>query len=385
MLRGVAIFGILFVNIGLFAAPAIAYLNPTAWGDFSGLNRVVWLLTHVFAELKFITLFSMLFGAGICLFAERIEARSERPAPVHFRRMGWLLLFGMAHAWLLWPGDILVTYFVCGCLVWWLRKRPARSLIRIGAALVLLPALLNLAGGLALRTQELPDEEARQMEAEWSPDEATLEAEVTAFRGGFFEQQPERAEQALEMQTVVLLFFSLWYCSGAMLLGMALYRLGIVQAEREDGFYRRLAVFGIACGLPLIGAGVWWNFAGGWAWQNSWLLGAVFNYLGAPLLALGYLGLVMLAVRSRLLPALQDRLAAAGRMAFSNYILQTLILTGIFYGHGLGLFGSVERTGQLLIVLAVVAFQLWLSPFWLGRFRRGPLEAVWRRVTYGSR
>ncbi len=383
VLRGVALLGILFVNIRLFSMPSATYLNPTLWGDFTGLDRMVWLLVHVFAEMKFLSLFSMLFGAGMCLFADRIEARGGQPGARHYRRMGWLLVFGMGHAYLLWPGDILVTYAVCGSLVHLLRRMAPRGLLLTGATLILLPGLLNTMIGVAVLSPNLPSEVAAELESAWSPHPVLLEAEVAAWRGSWSEQQPQRAAQTFEMQAVVLPAFALWFCSGAMLIGMALYRLGILQATRADRFYWGLAAIGMAGGLPFVLWGILWNFAGGWSWQLSMFTGAVFNHLGAPLMALTYLGLVMIAVRRRFLPALQERLAAIGRMAFTNYILQTVICTSIFYGHGLGLFGDVGRTSQFLIVVAIQVFQLWLSPIWLRRFSQGPLEWAWRTLTYG--
>ena len=114
VLRGFAVLGILIMNVQSFSMPGAAYLNPTAWGDLTGINLAVWLAGHVLADQKFLTLFSILFGAGVCLFAERAEARSGRSAAVHYRRMFWLLVFGLAHAYFLWVGDILVPYALCG-------------------------------------------------------------------------------------------------------------------------------------------------------------------------------------------------------------------------------------------------------------------------------
>jgi len=385
VLRGFALLGILVMNIQIFAMPTAAYQNPTAWGDLTGINLGVWTFAHVFFSQKFLSLFSILFGAGVCLFADRIEARGGRPAKWHYRRMGWLLAFGLAHAYLLWVGDILVPYAICGCLVYLFRRRGPRTLVVAGFLSLTVTSLLLLLGGFALSMPGVPEEAVSKIESDWAPDAADLDTEIAAFRGGWSEQQPLRVEQAVALHLGMVPFFAVWFCGGLMLIGMALYKWGVLSAAKDDRFYGRLAAAGLLAGLPLVVLGVWWNFAGGWAWQRSMFFGTLFNSWGCIPVALGYLGLVMLAVRRGFLPGLQARLAAVGRMAFTNYLLQTVLCTTIFYGHGLGLFASVERYQQLLIVLAVWALQLWLSPIWLRRYSHGPLEWLWRTLTYGQR
>ncbi len=383
VLRGFALLGILVMNIQLFAMPIAAYGNPTAWGDLSGINLGVWTLSQLLASQKFLTLFSLLFGAGICLFADRIEARGGRPAVWHYRRMGWLLAFGLAHAYLLWVGDILVPYAVCGCLVYLARRWRPRTLLVAGSALFSVTSLVFLLVGAALLVPGLPEEVTQEVEMEWAPDSSALDAEIAAYRGGWSGQQPLRMEQALGIHLGTVPFFVLWFCGGLMLIGMALYKWGVLSAAKDDRFYRRLTAVGLLAGAPLVAFGIWWNFAGDWSWQRSMFFGELFNTWGCVPMALGYLGLVMLAVRRGILPDLQARLAAVGRMAFTNYLLQTVLCTSIFYGHGLGLYGRVERYQQLLVVFAVWALQLWLSPIWLRRFSYGPLEWAWRTLTYG--
>ena len=383
VLRGFALLGILVMNIQIFSMPIAAYQNPLAWGDLSGINLAVWTFSRWFFALKFVTLFSILFGAGIALFADRIEARGGRPAGPHYRRMGWLLGFGLAHAYLLWSGDILVAYALCGGVVYLLRRRRPRTLLAAGIVLFSVSSLMFLLLGAVLSLPDVPEEAIQEVEAQWAPPAGDLDAEIAAYRGGWSEQQPQRVEHSLGAQLSAFPILLFWFSSGLMLIGMALYRWGVLSAERSDTFYRRLAAAGLLTGAPLIGFGIWWNFAGGWSWERSMFFGVQFNYWGAVPMALGYLGLVMLAVRRGFLPGLQARLAAVGRMAFTNYLLQTVICTTIFYGHGLGLFASVERYQQLLIVFAVWAFQLWLSPIWLRRYSYGPLEWLWRTLTYG--
>ncbi len=383
VLRGFALLGILVMNIQIFSMPVAAYQNPTAWGDFSGINLGAWTFSHLFFAQKFVTLFSILFGAGICLFSDRIEARGGQPGVWHYRRMGWLLVFGLAHAYLLWAGDILVPYAVCGCLVYLLRRRRPRTLLVVGLASLVVMSLLTALVGSALLSPELPAEVSSKIAQEWAPDASDLDAEIAAYRGGWSEQQPLRTEHALGVQLGALPLFMLWFCGGLMLIGMALYKWGVLSAAKDDRFYERLAVIGLLSGSALVLIGMAWNASGGWAWERSMFFGTLFNSWGCIPMALAYLAMVMLVVRRGQLPGLQARLAAVGRMAFTNYLLQTVLCTTIFYGHGFGLFASVERYQQLLIVFAVWALQLWLSPIWLRRYSHGPLERLWRTLTYG--
>ncbi len=379
-LRGFALLGILIMNVQAFSMPGAAYMNPTAWGDLAGANLTAWLISHVLADQKFLTLFSMLFGAGICLFAERVEARGGRAAAVHYRRMFWLLAFGLAHGLFLWMGDILVPYALCGCAVYLFRNRSPRTLAALGACIFSVSTFLYLASAWGL--SYAPPEAAADIVSTWAPDAASLEAEVAAYQGRWVAQQAYRTDALLAMYFWVLPLTLLWRCAGAMLLGMALYKWGVLSAVRSSRFYGRLAMIGFGAGLPLIAAGLWWNFSGGWTWQRSFFTGSQFNYWGSMGVALGYLGLVMLAAQKDVWPGLQRRLAAAGRLAFTNYILQTVLCTFLFYGHGLGLFGAVERYVQLLVVIGVWLIQLWLSPLWLRYFAYGPLEWAWRALTY---
>jgi uncharacterized protein len=143
-----------------------------------------------------------------------------------------------------------------------------------------------------------------------------------------------------------------------------------------------MVAIGVFVGLPVIAYGIHWNSEAGWDVRSSMFLGTQFNYWAAPLVSLAWISLVMLACKTPALSSLTRPFAAVGRMAFTNYLLQTVICTTIFYGHGLGLFGRVERVGQISIVAAVLAFQLIVSPIWLSYFRYGPAEWLWRSLTY---
>lgn len=170
-----------------------------------------------------------------------------------------------------------------------------------------------------------------------------------------------------------------------MLAGMAFLKWGILSAGRSTRFYVTMIVGGLAGGLPLIVYGVRRNFAHEWSMQHSMFAGTLFNYWGSLLVASAYIAAVMLASRSGRLAGLQNLLAPVGRMAFTSYILQTVICTTIFYGHGFGLYGFVPRWGQALVVVGVWCVVVAAANAWLARYRFGPLEWLWRSLTYGAR
>ena len=380
LLRGFALLGILLMNIQSFAMPSAAYTNPAAFGDLTGVNQWTWIFSHVLADQKFMSIFSMLFGAGVCIFAERAEHRRGGALGLHYRRMAWLLAFGLIHAHLLWYGDILYSYALCGFLLYWFRRCSPRRLLWFSAGFLLIPMLYN--GVVQLSMGHMPAEALEGIRESWLPEPGELEREVAAYTGSWMEQQAQRHETAVMLETLVFSIHFFWRAMSMMLLGMALYKLHVFHARRLPIFYGRFALIGIPLGIGLSAWGVDYNFSHDWQMEQSMFAGGQFNYLGSVATALGYVGLVMLWAQSSRLRGLRSRLQAAGRMAFSNYIAQTLICTFLFYGFGLGWFGDVSRWQQLLVVLGVWVIQLIYSPLWLAHFRFGPLEWLWRALSY---
>jgi uncharacterized protein len=380
VLRGFAVLGILVMNIQAFSMIGAAYFNPTAYGDLTGSNYIVWLLSHLLTDMKFMALFSMLFGAGIVLMAERMEASGRKPARVHYRRTFVLLLFGVAHAWLLWVGDILYAYAMCALLVYLFRERRPTTLIVLGVLTLAVATALGMASQLSMPTW--PEEMLAQFAESWAPTQEQIAAELQAYRGGWSVQNEQRFVDALGMETGSFLFFLSWRAGGLMLIGMALYKLGVFGAALPASTYKKMIAPGVIIGLPLAAAGVWYHTATEWALETGFFGGRQFNYWGSLFVALGWVGIVMLFCQRWPGSRLYRSLAATGQMALTNYLMQTIICTTIFYGHGLGLFGSVERTGQILIVFGIWAVELLWSPWWLARFRFGPFEWLWRSLTY---
>jgi uncharacterized protein len=376
VLRGFALLGILLINVRAFGMPEATLSNPTAYGDLSGLNYAVWLGTHVFAEGKFITLFTVMFGAGIVLFTEKKREKDQGAIALHYRRTAILIAIGAAHAYLLWYGDILFAYGVCGLVLVGAGRLEPRRQIGYGLVLLALPSLLEIVAGLTLG--------AEAFAGSWAPSQAAIQSEITTYRGGWIEQLSHRVPNSFNRQTLGFLSAAFWQISGAMLLGMALYRTGVLTNDRSARFYGRLALGGGLGGLAVVLAGVAYAQPAGFSaavapfWRQ-------FNYWGALLLAGGYIGVVMLFCRWRADGPVATALAAVGRTALSNYLLQTVLATTIFYGHGLGLFGRLERIELLGVVVAIWAVQVPLSVLWLRYCRFGPVEWIWRTLTYGTR
>jgi uncharacterized protein len=216
----------------------------------------------------------------------------------------------------------------------------------------------------------------------WAPGEADVASETAALRGSWCEQLPHRMTTALFFQTVLFAIDVAWRSGGLMLVGMGLFKLGVFSAKHSYAMYAAMTVIGFCVGIPIILYGVHRNFAADWSFKSCSYVGGQFNYWASLPVAMGWVGLIMLVCKSGIAPKLVRTLAAVGQMAFTNYLLQTVICTTIFYGHGFGLFGKMERLGQILIVLAVWIVLLVLSPLWLRHFRFGPAEWLWRSVTY---
>ncbi|MEM9329553.1 MAG: DUF418 domain-containing protein [Bacteroidota bacterium] len=378
ILRGFAILGILVMNIQTFAMPGAAYLNPMAYGDLTGANQWVWILSHVLADNKFMTIFSLLYGAGIVLVTERAEAKTGKSAGLHYRRNLWLLVIGLIHAHLIWYGDILVTYSLCALFAFLLRKKKPWTLVVIGTLMISIHSLFYLFTGMNVS-------EAGGAMDSWNPGAAAIALEIAEVTGTLTEQIRHNSQSALMMETTVFLMLFLWRAGGLILIGMALYKWGIITGQRSRTFYVRCLLISWALGFPLVIYGVVKNFQADWAMEYSMFLGSQFNYWGSIGVSLGYISVIMLFAQSSTGTWIKDRLAAIGQMALTNYIAQSLIGVFIFYGVGFALFGQVDRVGQILITVAIWMAQLLWSRPWLRRYHFGPLEWVWRSLTYQKR
>ena len=380
VLRGFAVLGILIMNIQSFSMIGASYINPTAFGDFTGINKLIWVLSHLFADQKFMTIFSILFGAGIILITNKVETTGKRSAGLHYRRIFWLLIIGLIHAYIFWYGDILVAYAICGFIVYLARNLSPKTLLISGLLIVSIASALFLMSGFSM--SYWPEASYQETLKSWQPTVEAIDKEIAAYAGSWLAQMDYRVPSAISMQTFLFLYMVIWRVMGLMFIGMALYKWKALQAKLSKKTYLIFLIIGFGLGFPIVGYGLMSNAAVDWSFDYSMFLGWQYNYWGSLFVSLGYISLIMLIVKSGSFSKLTGALAAVGRMALTNYLLHTLICTFIFYGHGFGLYGQVNRVMQILIMAVIWIFQLIASTLWLKYFRFGPAEWLWRSLTY---
>jgi uncharacterized protein len=408
VLRGFALLGILAMNIVDFGWPGAAYGNPLRGAGFEGTDRGVWFFNHLVFEAKMMTIFSMLFGAGLVLMDQRAASRKASIRGVYYRRVLWLLLIGLIHAYLIWSGDILVCYAECGLFLYLFRNKTPKTLIIVGLSflMLLVPILLGFTAGLdymkaaaaRVKAQEQagqkPDPTDKKLADIWTknieehllptPEQQAKDfaKEIATYRGGYFGIVKHRAGQLIWVHTIVFLLGLGFMAGGRMLIGMGLMKLGVFSAARSRRFYLWMVGLGYGIGLPLMVFDARELIRHGFSAEYSLHGGVFYNAFGSLVVALGHVGLLMLIVQSGALSWLTRRLAAVGRMALSNYLTHSIVCTTLFYGYGFNLFGTINRTGLAAIVLTIWIFQLVVSPIWLKHFRFGPAEWLWRSLTY---
>ncbi len=411
-LRGVAVLGILAMNIMAFAQPMAGYFSPIApglvehQGEYRGANAVAWWVQYLVFDMKMITIFSMLFGAGLVLMHGRASVRArEGFAGVYYRRLGVLIVFGLVHAYLIWFGDVLFVYALCGLVLYPMRRLRPATLIGVGILLVVVGLVITSLMGMflqymhteALAAQAVLDAGGElsgqqrgwidgwtNMNSGFNPTPEQAKAQIDEMRATGFDAVVANARHTLPMHLFMIPLFFFWRVAGVMLMGMGLMKLGVFSAERSTAFYRKLVLVGYGVGIPLLLVGAQQLFKTGFGAVEFHLYTGHFNAIASLFVALGHVGLVMLIWKAGALGAVTRRLAAVGRMALSNYLAQSLICTAVFYGWGLGFYGRLERDELMLVVLGVWALELLWSPWWLGRFRFGPAEWLWRSLTYGK-
>lgn len=367
-LRGVAVLGILTMNVVAFAWPSAVYFGPRvpggpapSWG-----NDVVFLIQFVLFDGKLRGLFTLLFGASMILFVERAWERGEEGEAVQGRRLAWLALFGLLHYYLLWWGDILFLFAACGLMVIFVVDWPVKRLALLAAGI--------FAFQTVWRTVEWWPEDGAQPLRAVAPEIARNLGPWQDHVWHMLTRQtlaPLNEVQAYGPETIPL-----------MILGMVFMRTGMLSGRWERARLQRWAICGVAIGLVLtlpIAA---------WLWFEAFdppltvLAGLGLALPGRLAMTIGYAAALVLASRRFASTPIGERLIAAGRMAFSNYIATTLVMTALFQGWGLGLYGRLSRP-ELTIVVALgwVLMLAWSRP-WLARYRQGPLEWLWRSLTY---
>jgi len=382
ILRGLGVMGILAVNAVGFAQPMAVYISPELSPfPLVGHEATAWWVVHTFFHYKFVTLFSMLFGVSILLVGgERSDV--ARGALLR-RRLGWLFIIGALHGLLLWFGDILLLYACVGLVVMRFRSWAPRKLFTVSLFVILLGSALAVAPYIAIEGSP-PAVQQDVMEKIGQPSTpGEIPLGIAEMRQGLVPAMIHNAKDWGVLQLSSLIVFS-WRTGALMLLGMALFKTGFLTGRAPTWVYGLLVTLGAA--------GLAWS-----GWENAAKLATHFakpealgryqlayEFLTLPI-TLGYASLAILLIRSSWLRALSRPLACLGQMAFTNYLTQSLIMTTIFWsGRGLGLFGQLDRVQLWGCVVAIWVLQLIWSPLWLSRFKMGPLEWIWRRLSYGK-
>ena len=391
-LRGFAVMGILLMNIVGFSMPEMAYVSPAVYGGTETPDIIAWALSYIFVDGKMRGLFTILFGASMMLIIERAQANGENPARVHFSRMAWLAIFGLAHFFLLWFGDILFLYAAIGCIAFYLHGLSAEDLFRRALLIFTIGFVgysVMFGSLLYLQYQAgLPGASAdtiasfREAAGGFDPGAAAIAADIALHQSGFQTILMAKLENDL-FQPFILLAYNLAETLPLMMVGMALYKNGFLTGAWSAADYRRwglrLTAIGalilavIAIGLVLSDFDMLLMINAHYAW----------NWPSQMLMTLGYAALLVGVIRNRSASAWMHRVAAVGRAAFSNYLGTSLLMTFLFYGWGLGLYGSMGRAELYLVVLGAWALMLLWSEPWLRRFRYGPLEWLWRSLARG--
>jgi len=390
-IRGIAVLGILFANITAFGQPYVAYFWPEALAEpATAGDKAVWLFQQVFVDHKFRGLFSLLFGAGIYLFMERAWARGGSRW-LQFRRLFWLLVFGLAHYFLIWRGDILTPYAVCGMLALPLLRWPAKRQLKVGIVAYVLGLLLvtGLMGGqfaaanIAQVQARVPADQKEQIAAAPARTLKSAREEVTLYREGSYGEivaTTVREESGQLVQEIV--FVPLTETLALMLIGMGLYRLGFFSGAFDPARMRRWGWTGIIAGLSVSLAFALWPYLTGFDFFTTLFVFNSLDRIGQLPIALGLAALLVQWAPAATRTDLGSRFVATGRMAFSNYLGTSILMMLVFHGWALGLFGRLHRVELFGVVLLTwIAMVAWSKP-WLAHFRYGPLEWLWRCLTY---
>jgi uncharacterized protein len=382
VIRGFALMGILVINIQGMAMPWTAVEgNPASYGDLSGVNFVVWLIASLFFYMKMVNIFSMLFGVGLIIMCERWEARNATTLPFYYRRNFMLLLIGTFHAYLVWDGDILFIYAWCAFVVYWFRKFSPLWLLIFGIGIYLIEFGVDTLEYYHVLSMS-PDQ-LQQWTRDYWDQPFYIQETIAGYRGDFWSNLTTR--MAITSYWHLNLFVLGYYWAhplGMMMMGMALYKWRVFSGKHSNSFYRNMVILGFGVGLAITGYGIFRTVQSDWDGIVGMFIGYRLLFLSAPLISLGWVGLIVWIYKSGYLTNLTKRFAAAGQMALTNYLMQTVIGTTLFYGFGFGWYGSLDRWHLMGITLMIWIFQLTVSPIWLNYFRFGPVEWLWRTLTY---
>jgi uncharacterized protein len=383
VLRGFALLGILLMNIEAMAGPLLIAqtgLDPA----LTGVDRLADAFVYLFVQGKFYPLFSLLFGMGFAVMLARADAAQQPFFMVYLCRVLALLAIGLAHALLVWSGDILVSYALVAFVMLLLFRSTPAPYLAVGGVLLILFAefLLMTLGALGQLAMHAPDMQ-EAVAAQREEIAATIEAQRLAGTSESWSAAIAQRRDDLSNSLTSLLLWG-WQILGLFLLGAWFVRSGaIARPDQFPRFYARLRTIALPIGFLMV--------------VLSFLIEPTFDLVsldlrsasalslfnvGGTLMALGYLAWIVCGLQGGPLSPWLAKLAPAGRMALSNYLAQSLVCTWIFSGYGLGYFERLPRAWQIPFVLVFFAVQVLASQAWLSRYRMGPMEWLWRAATY---
>ncbi len=384
LLRGWALFGILMVNMEFFAWPLSFMFFPQNWAN--PWDAVIENAVKIFAQGKFYTLFSTLFGLGFSFFLLKGERAGKSALGTYTRRILVLLGIGAIHAYLIWMGDILFIYALVAWPMLLFRKAKPKTLMVWASILLLVPVFMMLSGAIAKATsEEAAADIQKSSQANHEKMQRMAESAMRVYPNGTFAEVTRQRTWEFNSMFGFLIFFAPGILA-MFLMGLFIGRKGYLHnAAQHLPLFRRVLAIGALIGIPASVYAVW-------ATHDTDMMGPSFTgagiafagAFGNPALSYAYAAaLVLLYHRAGWAQRLQP-VVYAGRMALTNYLIQSLICTFIFYSHGLGKFGQIGPAYLPLFVLAIYGVELMWSPWWLKRFHFGPAEWVWRSLTYGK-
>ncbi|PKP48763.1 MAG: hypothetical protein CVT94_07315 [Bacteroidetes bacterium HGW-Bacteroidetes-11] len=387
ILRGFAIFGILMVNMKLFFSPiAGMLLKPDA--DLPLLVLLPDLLIRFLFEGKFYTLFSLLFGYGFWIFMNK-QIESGSILPIYRRRLFVLLVFGILHILLLWAGDILFFYALFGFILILFRKSSNRKITIWAIVLILIPPIVvTFSWGMLVLGASVPEGKAA-IDASMAESFRTIQelierANHIYSNGSFYEIINIRLAEWRMLLPALLFFYPT--VLGVFLLGMVAARKGFAEPTAGSlSFYKRVWIWSLLVGVICESFFTYASLYADMMAPNGFsALASLAHAIGAPALTLFYISSVITLYKKGFLCGLWNALVPVGRMALTNYLMQSVICTTIFYSYGFGYFGKFTTLDGVILVLVIFVFQIFFSRYWLSRFRFGPMEWLWRRLTYLS-
>ena len=302
MLRGYALLGILIMNIVSFSMPAMAYFNPKVY-NLSYIDELIFGLSHILADQKFMAIFSMLFGASTILFIESAKKKGRRAGLLFYNRNFWLLLIGILHATFIWYGDILFIYAICAFVLFFFRKLSNKPLIIVGLFIYFIPIFFNVFVYITV-LEKLNTKEKTTIQNHWHPSEEDIRDEIWVYQSSYTEMLKYTLEDNGndgDRKNIGSLIIGLHYMFdfflrslGMMLMGMAFYRKKVFSNSRKKSYYNKMSIYGFAIGIPMAIIGLLLNYHFNWEWEFSFLLGRLLNSVATPFIAFGYIGLMML-------------------------------------------------------------------------------------------